>query len=50
MRGRAPIGTFLYRWCFAAMVVPGRPNVNGLIYLIGTIVVILFILSFLGLR
>jgi hypothetical protein len=27
-----------------------RPIVNGLIYLIGLIVVILFILSFLGLR
>ena len=27
-----------------------RPNVGGLIYLIGLIVVILFILSFLGLR
>jgi hypothetical protein len=29
---------------------PGGPPVNGLIYLIGLIVVILFILSFLGLR
>jgi hypothetical protein len=28
----------------------GRPAVNGLIYLIGLIVVVLFILSFLGLR
>jgi len=29
---------------------PEEENVNGLIYLIGLIVVILFILSFLGLR
>ena len=29
---------------------PWEENVNGLIYLIGLIVVILFILSFLGLR
>jgi hypothetical protein len=29
---------------------PGEEIVNGLIYLIGLIVVILFILSFLGLR
>jgi hypothetical protein len=29
---------------------PGRETVNGLIYLVGLIVVILFILSFFGLR
>jgi hypothetical protein len=32
------------------LLTPGGPPVNGLIYLIGLIVVILFILSFLGLR
>jgi hypothetical protein len=29
---------------------PGRRAMNGLIYLIGVIVIIMFILSFLGLR
>jgi hypothetical protein len=34
----------------AQFLLTRRPTVNGLIYLIGFIVVILFILSFLGLR
>jgi predicted membrane channel-forming protein YqfA (hemolysin III family) len=34
----------------AATVKPREETVNGLIYLVGLIVVILFILSFLGLR
>jgi hypothetical protein len=37
-------------WCFHDAAKPREEIVNGLIYLIGLIVVILFILSFLGLR
>ena len=37
-------------WCFHGAAKPREEIVNGLIYLIGLIVVILFILSFLGLR
>ena len=36
--------------CFVRTLQTRRPIVGGLIYLIGLIVVILFILSFLGLR
>jgi hypothetical protein len=44
-------GTFLVALLFCAQTVATRrPVVGGLIYLIGLIVVILFILSFLGLR
>jgi hypothetical protein len=32
------------------LLTPGGAAVNGLIYLIGLIVIVLFILSFLGLR
>jgi len=41
---------FLYIWRFQGAAKPREEIVNGLIYLIGLIVVILFILSFLGLR
>jgi len=42
-------GTFLRVGCYAYDL-PGRKIVNGLIYLVGLVVVILFILSFFGLR
>ena len=41
---------FLCADVFQAAAKPWEEIVNGLIYLIGLIVVILFILSFLGLR
>jgi hypothetical protein len=43
-------GTFPVALLFCAQLRIWRPIVGGLIYLIGLIVVILFILSFLGLR
>jgi hypothetical protein len=43
-------GTFLSALLLCAQRQTRRPIVGGLIYLIGLIVVILFILSFLGLR
>jgi hypothetical protein len=43
-------GTIFPVWCFQAADKPREEIVNGLIYLIGLIVVVLFILSFLGLR
>jgi hypothetical protein len=50
LRGRSA-GTFLACTVFPWRILkPWEETVNGLIYLIGLIVVILFILSFFGLR
>jgi len=49
-RGARSWEQFLYILRFQAAAKPCEEIVNGLIYLIGLIVVILFILSFLGLR
>lgn len=44
-------GTFLSkRRCVSRVANVSEENMNGLIYLVGLIVIILFILSFLGLR
>jgi hypothetical protein len=45
-----PDGTFRVPQCLARELLTREAIVGGLIYLIGLIVVIMFILSFLGLR
>lgn len=47
----APCGTkHSHGRSFAAISAKGETHMNGIIYLVGLIVIIMFILSFLGLR